>query len=378
MAKDDSDQQLGEAKPKKKAKKKRSKTAARSTAGSGRASSAAKKKASTKKRRASRAAPPPDPGPDTTRIIAIGGAVLAVAAVLGIVWWNGRGSNESSTTDEVIDVEAERTRPETPAVPEALTKTRPEPPRPAAIPAPDDVAAPPEGTERTESGVSYRILREGIGEERPGPNDRASVHYTGWTTDGNMFDSSIPRNEPTTFAVGGVIAGWTEALQLMRVGEKRRVWIPEELAYGGRPGRPAGMLVFDMELLAFISPTPPETPSDVAAPPRRAQRTESGLASVVLREGYGDAHPGPTTRVFAHYSGWTTDGQLFDSSLRRGEPIGFALNGVIAGWTEGVQLMVAGERRRFWIPEELAYQGREGAPAGMLVFDVELVWFDEE
>ena len=74
-----------------------------------------------------------------------------------------------------------------------------------------------------------------------------------------------------------------------------------------------------------------------------------------------------------HYSGWTTDGKLFDSSVQRGAPTSFALNQVIKGWTEGVQLMVEGEKTRFWIPEELAYKGRPGAPAGMLVFDVELL-----
>jgi peptidylprolyl isomerase len=118
---------------------------------------------------------------------------------------------------------------------------------------------------------------------------------------------------------------------------------------------------------------PLAAPSDVAAPPRNAQRTPSGLASRVLRPGTGSAHPSATDRVTVHYTGWTTDGQMFDSSRRRGEPTTFPLNRVIAGWTEGVQLMVVGEQRRFWIPEALAYQGRPGAPAGMLVFDVELL-----
>ena len=64
---------------------------------------------------------------------------------------------------------------------------------------------------------------------------------------------------------------------------------------------------------------------------------------------------------------------MFDSSVERGTPAEFPLNRVIAGWTEGVQLMTAGEKTRFWIPQELAYKGRPGAPAGMLVFDVELL-----
>ena len=73
-----------------------------------------------------------------------------------------------------------------------------------------------------------------------------------------------------------------------------------------------------------------------------------------------------------HYTGWTTDGKMFDSSVTRGEPATFPLDEVIAGWTEGVQLMVEGEKTRFWIPENLAYKGQQ-PPFGMLVFDVELL-----
>lgn len=114
-------------------------------------------------------------------------------------------------------------------------------------------------------------------------------------------------------------------------------------------------------------------PDDVAGPPEDAVCTESGLCSKVLTAGTGERRPGPTDRVEVHYTGWTTDGKMFDSSRKRGQTITFPLNRVIAGWTEGVGLMVEGESRRLWIPEDLAYQGRQGAPAGMLVFDVELV-----
>ena len=114
-------------------------------------------------------------------------------------------------------------------------------------------------------------------------------------------------------------------------------------------------------------------PTDVAAPPADATTTSSGLASKVLKPGTGTRHPGPTSRVRVHYSGWTTDGKMFDSSVARNEPITFGLNQVIRGWTEGVQAMVEGETRRLWIPEKLAYAGAHGAPKGMLVFDVELI-----
>jgi peptidylprolyl isomerase len=112
-------------------------------------------------------------------------------------------------------------------------------------------------------------------------------------------------------------------------------------------------------------------PPNVKAPPAKAEKTASGLASIVIRAGKGKAHPGPTDEVTVHYTGWTTDGKMFDSSVGD-EPATFPLNEVIRGWTEGVQLMVVGEKRRFWIPEPLAYRGRR-APYGMLVFDIELL-----
>jgi len=112
-------------------------------------------------------------------------------------------------------------------------------------------------------------------------------------------------------------------------------------------------------------------PPDVAAPPADAQRTPSGLASKVLKPGTGTRHPRPNSQVTVHYTGWTTDGKMFDSSVQRGEPATFGLDQVIPGWTEGVQMMVEGEKRRFWIPEALAYKG--APPKGMLVFDVELL-----
>ncbi len=244
----------------------------------------------------------------------------------------------------------------------------------ADIPAPADVAAPPEDAERTESGLASKVLSAGDGSEHPGPKDEVTVHYTGWTTDGKMFDSSVERGKTSSFPLNRVIAGWTEGLQLMVTGERRRFWIPEDLAYKGRAGRPAGMLVFDVELFEIKkAPAPPPVPPDVAAAPSDASVTKSGLASKVLKAGTGLRRPKRSSRVSVHYTGWTTDGKMFDSSVARGKPSIFILNQVIPGWTQGLQLMVEGEKRRFWIPEELAYKGAKGSPAGMLVFDVELL-----
>lgn len=238
------------------------------------------------------------------------------------------------------------------------------------IPAPSDVASPPSDAQKTESGLAFKILSsaEGI---HPTADDSVEVHYTGWTTDGKMFDSSVKRGKTASFPLSGVIAGWTEGLQLIGIGETARFWIPEDLAYKGQHGRPAGMLVFDVELISIQSP--PVAPTNVAAAPSDSTVTESGLAYKVLKAGTGDVNPTSESVVRVHYSGWTTDGEMFDSSVMRGRPATFPLSGVIAGWTEGVQLMKVGGQTRFWIPEEIAYKGRPGAPQGMLVFDIELL-----
>lgn len=131
----------------------------------------------------------------------------------------------------------------------------------------------------------------------------------------------------------------------------------------------------EVELLSIKEGVPPPpVPADVSAVPADAQKTASGLASKVLAKGAGKVHPKATDRVTVHYSGWTVDGKLFDSSVTRGETSSFGLNQVIPGWTEGVQLMVQGEKRRFWIPAGLAYGENPGGgrPGGMLVFDIEL------
>jgi len=237
------------------------------------------------------------------------------------------------------------------------------------IPAPPDVAAPPADAAKTSSGLASKVMKPGTGKVHPKPEDLVTVHYTGWTTDGKMFDSSVARGQRATFPLNRVIAGWTEGVQLMVAGETRRFWIPEKLAYQGKRD-PKGMLVFDVELFEIVSP--PQAPSDVKAPPADAKKTPSGLAYKVIQPGKGTRRPSASNEVTVHYTGWTTDGKMFDSSVTRGEPATFPLNGVIPGWTEGVQLMVEGEKTRFWIPENLAYKGQQ-PPFGMLVFDVELL-----
>jgi len=237
--------------------------------------------------------------------------------------------------------------------------------------APPDVAAPPPDAQTTASGLASKVLTPGTGTIRPTPLDVVTAHYTGWRAGGDLITSSVLRGIPGVLAMDRVIDGLGEGLQLMVEGEKRRLWIPAVPAVEGDADSAQPAMTFDVELLDILpSPTPPP---DVAAAPDDAIRASSGLVSRVLEPGRGSDRPGGRDTVTVHYSGWTTDGEMFDSSVIRREPATFRLDEVIPGWTEGLQLMVEGEKRRLWIPESLAYRGQAGAPRGMLVFDVMLI-----
>ncbi len=105
------------------------------------------------------------------------------------------------------------------------------------------------------SGLQYEVMNKGIGLEKPKPTDQVKTHYHGMLTNGTVFDSSVDRGEPITFPVTGVIKGWVEALQLMVVGDKWRLTVPAELAYGDRDQGPIpanSVLVFEVELIEII------------------------------------------------------------------------------------------------------------------------------
>ncbi len=239
------------------------------------------------------------------------------------------------------------------------------------LPPPPDLTAPPADAIKSPTGLITKVVTPGTGTVKPADIDTVTVQYTGWTADGRMFDSSYARAKASTFPLKVVIKGWSEGVQLMVVGEKRRMWIPDTLAYKGMANRPQGTLVFDVELVAISEA--PKPPADVAKAPADGQKTKSGLVSKVIAAGSGTDHPKRSSTVTVHYTGWTTDGKMFDSSVARGQAASFPLDQVIPGWTEGVQLMVVGEKRRLWIPERLAYDGQDGKPKGMLVFDIELI-----
>ncbi|MGZ8710358.1 MAG: FKBP-type peptidyl-prolyl cis-trans isomerase [Thermoanaerobaculia bacterium] len=231
---------------------------------------------------------------------------------------------------------------------------------------PADLTSPPADAERADNGLITKRLSEGTGTVKPAEDGLLRLRYTVWKSDGTLVQH-VAAPQTVFLPVAKMIPGWGQAAQQMVVGETRRAWIPRELN-GGKVDQ---ALVIDTDLVELVEA--PVTPTDVSAPPADATITESGLAYKVLRPGTGTEHPKRRSTVEVHYSGWTTDGRMFDSSVLRGQTTQFPLDAVIKGWTEGLQLMVEGEKTRFWIPAKLAYGNDKTKPQGMLVFDVELV-----
>ena len=131
-----------------------------------------------------------------------------------------------------------------------------------------------EGVVTTKSGLQYKVIEEGKG-KTPADTDFVSVHYTGTLKNGTKFDSSVDRGQPAEFPVNGVIPGWTEALKLMKVGAKYKLFIPPELAYGpsGRPGIPPNsVLIFDVELLDVKAEPPKPQGEKMEMPKPKAEK----------------------------------------------------------------------------------------------------------
>ena len=239
------------------------------------------------------------------------------------------------------------------------------------IPPPNDVAAPPADATRDASGLFWRVLRPGAGGPHPQGRARVTVQYTMWTPAGRTVDSTASRRQPAVLALDTTFEGLRKGLEEMVVGEQRRLWIPEPLAYGRRPDRPGGAIVIDVELIA-MTPSSEAAPPDIETPPAGATHTASGLVYYVLQPGTGTDHPLPHGFATFHYNGWTIYGDLFDSSTLRAAPVTPRVDTTLPGLSEALQLMVAGEKARFWIPAMLGFQG-SAPPHSPLVFDIELV-----
>jgi peptidylprolyl isomerase len=240
------------------------------------------------------------------------------------------------------------------------------------IPAPEDVAAPPREAQRTDSGLAFKVLQTGSDDETPGRNDRAELHYTVWSTDGVALDSTENLDVPRSFDIQTLFPGFSEALQLMTTGERRRYWIPEELTYADELGRPAGMLVFDIELISFARA--PQPPPSLAGPPDDAIRTESGLAYKVVHSAGGE-RPGEDDAVSVELNVWTSEGVLLDSSSMAGRPVEIRLELTFPAFRLLLPRMGRGDHWLIWSPPDLANLSDESIVASSILFDVQLLDF---
>jgi peptidylprolyl isomerase len=208
----------------------------------------------------------------------------------------------------------------------------------------------------TPSGLKYEDLVVGTGAV-PAPTDMVTVHYTGTLPDGTVFDASRMHGGPISFALNGVIKGWTEGVGSMKVGGTRKLVIPPDLGYGSRAQGPIpanSTLTFVVELLDI--------------PKVKIEDTQVGTGA--------EAAPGKTLSV--HYTGKLENGKVFDSSVGK-DPLTFVLGGgqLPLGFEQGVTGMKVGGKRTITIPPSLGY-GEQGAgdaipPNSTIIFELELV-----
>jgi len=232
---------------------------------------------------------------------------------------------------------------------------------------------------KTASGLTIKLSHSGKG-KAVDKGDKVKVHYVGTLVDGRKFDSSRDRDQPFEFVIGmkQVIAGWDEAFALLKVGDKATLTIPPDLGYGETPMPkiPVGsVLFFDVEVIDVYKDF---APKQFVAKEKDQKTTSSGLKYCVLEQGTGSkAEKGKTVEV--HYTGFFENGDIFDSSVLRGQPISFRVGAgmVIPGWDEGLEYLNAGGKALLVIPFQLAY-GESGRPPlippkANLIFNVELV-----
>jgi len=245
-----------------------------------------------------------------------------------------------------------------------------------------------DGVKTAENGLQYLVLEEGAKDGvSPKSGDLVDIEYVGTLKDGVEFDSSGAQGAAARFLLGDDLPGWTKGIEMMREGARYRFFVPAALAYGEKGAPPAvgpnEAVIFEVELLKVHS-----AEKNLAAAEKflsenagkdGVKTTASGLQYQVISEGpEGGATPTAADVVRVHYQGTLINGTEFDSSYTRGEPTEFPVGRVIAGWTEGLQLMSEGDKFRFFIAPDLAYKdtGTPGGPIGpneALIFEVELI-----
>jgi peptidylprolyl isomerase len=250
----------------------------------------------------------------------------------------------------------------------------------SAVPSPMPITVAPDQLTKTASGLQYYDITKGDGAEAV-KNGTVATDYSVWvkTDTGYNFIASSEGNGPLEFVVGRgdkVFPGWDEGVTGMKVGGKRQLLIPPDLALGAQGARdipPNATLVMEIGLAKAAAPL---TPTKVDA--KDYTTTPSGLKYYDIKPGTG-ATPKTGDTVVVQYTGWLQDGTQFDSSIGRAQPFSFQIGkgNVIPGWEEGISTMKVGGKRQLVIPPNLAYgdagSGNVIPPGATLIFDVELV-----
>ena len=250
----------------------------------------------------------------------------------------------------------------------------------APLPAPKPLAAPPANAIETATGMSYVVLRPARDALTTASGPFVAFTADVWSADGVTRANSKESGAQVALVqrLASEQPGLARALLTSPVGETRRWWFHADRLKPGYAGMPDLPHVVDLTVLGTQDPL--QTPSDLAAPPADAARTPSGIFYRVLKQGPGGPKPTLASTVEIHYSGWTTYGQLFDSSVQRDVRAVFPLDKLILGWQQGVPLMSRGDTFRFWIPGSLGYDSAPAspnAPRGTLVFDITLYDFTD-
>lgn len=302
-----------------------------------------------------------------------GWSFLKASAVIGLLAWAGLSAPLPAIAG-VSESEEGQGSPSGPTIS-----------KPGRFAAPLDVREPPADALRTASGIAMTMLDSGSESQHPAGDDCVVVKFITWRRDGSLLATSGAHGESTVQCLVTAIPGVSEVLKLMVPGERRRIWVPAELAFtdeaahhhqakGVHPQpQPKIDLTFDIELVRILRA--PIKPLDLAAPPPTAQRLPSGVVIEVLNPGSGTTHPKMDSRITLNYSGWGSDGTLLESTIMSGHAAVVLVGTALAGWREVLPLMVTGEKVRAWIPADRAFGDgtfRATAPAGDLVYDIEL------
>ena len=237
------------------------------------------------------------------------------------------------------------------------------------------LAKPAAGVVEVRPGLAFVVLKKGLEAKTIGPFKIIRTRADVWKADGTQTGSVEDGLSTSQLRqVRKSLPFFATILERMPVGERRRWWISSDLVPERSRAFEKADYVMEIEIIDVLEPLP--APKDVAAIPKAAAVTSEGIGILTLRAGDQTTYPELKSTIVVHYSGWTTDGRMFDSSRLREATASFPLNRLITGWQLAIPSLSKGEMARIWIPGALAYDNREDrpfAPKGMLVFEVELI-----